>query len=286
MAETNSIGKMDKVITIQRGNTKVANDLGEMETTWVTLGNFHAAIEYVGDKEKTANSVMVMPERIKFTIRFQSINPVDRIVYDAKYWDIEAIRHIERNKFTVIEAVSRKPLDGVGTSEELNLTTAITPYFDASLTEIKYTTDLEFKTGDYIYLDGMGAMVGLHEVVYQGKPNTVLIEGNFEGETEQYTVYKITFNPPMVRRVVEFVSAMNGTATKVRIDSGFLQFADLPVDSLVELKTNNPDNSTYIGNHLILMSISPTEFIIGEAYDKNETATDYTCTLIDIPLPN
>jgi SPP1 family predicted phage head-tail adaptor len=101
---TERLGRMQEYITLQ-SKTETVNALGERVESWSTLANVWAAIEYRLNKSKETEEAgqETAVSYVNFTIRRRTdINEINRVLFDSKYYDIEAISESNDRLYNVI----------------------------------------------------------------------------------------------------------------------------------------------------------------------------------------
>lgn len=95
-------GRMDSRITIQRATT--TTDLyGQRVESWGTLATVWADVIYRegSGNESIASEQVFSKQPVHFVIRYGStwadVNPKDRVSYNSKAYNIEAVQEIGRN---------------------------------------------------------------------------------------------------------------------------------------------------------------------------------------------
>lgn len=103
-------GKLDTRIAIRRA-TITANAFNEPVETWGTLVTIWAEAKPVLDGERLRAGQTIAQQQYRFTIRWSSnvdeVDPRDRVLYDGKDYDIEGVKHLERNRWVEITATAR-----------------------------------------------------------------------------------------------------------------------------------------------------------------------------------
>ena len=96
-------GRMDSRITMQRA-TEVIDDYGQRQFTWTTLATVWADVIYRdgSGQESLASLQITSKQPVHFVIRYGSgwadVNPKDRVSYNSKLYNIEAVQEIGRNE--------------------------------------------------------------------------------------------------------------------------------------------------------------------------------------------
>jgi SPP1 family predicted phage head-tail adaptor len=96
-------GRMDRRVTIQRA-TLATNEYGERAETWGTLATMWAEISYkYGSGSESIQSDQILAKQpVSFVIRYSTttsgILPSDRVSYDGKIYQIEAVQEIGRSE--------------------------------------------------------------------------------------------------------------------------------------------------------------------------------------------
>lgn len=103
--------KLDRRITIQR-KTSTQNALGEDVEMWADMATVFAAKRDVSDGERVAAAEVSATITTRFQIHWsptvKGIAPGDhRVVYDARTYDITAVKEIDRRKGLEITAAAR-----------------------------------------------------------------------------------------------------------------------------------------------------------------------------------
>jgi head-tail adaptor len=274
---------MDRLIRIERSANKTPNDLGEVEYNYTTVGHYYANVLHMAGTESDKNSVKVEANRVKFTIRFADVTADDRIAYANEYYDIESVSHIERNRFTVIEATCRAKLEGIATTGTDIKIVSISPAVGGTLSVVKYDTPIHFNLNDSIVIGGTptdGYYFGSHLVAWVIDVNTVLINLPYDNESfKDYTVTRVPVGADIISPVVSFASALGGTATVVLLLNQLREDEDIPVGTVVEFITSL-EMPIYTGQHTVTVSISPVEFFIDVPFDNKEPGYNFNCKLI------
>lgn len=104
------IGKLDRRITIQRATT-ITDDFNEPVESWPDFTHVWASKTDVRDGEKWAAQEVGATITTRFVIRWSSkageITPKDRILSDARTYDIHGIKEIGRRRYLEITAAAR-----------------------------------------------------------------------------------------------------------------------------------------------------------------------------------
>jgi SPP1 family predicted phage head-tail adaptor len=95
-------GRMDSRIAIER-TTTTTNAYGERTNTWGTLATVWADVIYRdGSGSETIQSAQVLSKQpVHFLIRYSTtvadVSPKDRVSYNSKLYNIEAVQEVGRN---------------------------------------------------------------------------------------------------------------------------------------------------------------------------------------------
>lgn len=92
---------LDRQIDIQRAITSRNANTNEIERVWVNFSSIRASeTDAKTGTEKETDNQIIASQRITFTIRWRpNVLKTDRVQYDGKIYDIEAISKIGRRKF-------------------------------------------------------------------------------------------------------------------------------------------------------------------------------------------
>jgi len=96
-------GRMDSRILIERA-TLTTNAYGERTQAWTTLATVWADVIYrEGSGNEQVQSLQLMSKQpVHFIIRYSTtvagVTPKDRVTYNSKEYNIEAIQEIGRNE--------------------------------------------------------------------------------------------------------------------------------------------------------------------------------------------
>jgi SPP1 family predicted phage head-tail adaptor len=95
-------GELDRKVTIQTASG-VQDAYGEEINTWLDTLDVWAKMEWgTGVEGMDANQV-VSTDKVKFTIRYTTVDAKDRIKYEDKYYDIETIQEVGgRKRFLIL----------------------------------------------------------------------------------------------------------------------------------------------------------------------------------------
>lgn len=103
LASKESIGKLDRKITIQE-RTTTKDAYNQDVITWSTFAEVWAEVkEYVGSEGFQANQLTVNRVDI-FTIRYKEVSETMRILYNERFYDIRSIQQPDRNRYLIIKA--------------------------------------------------------------------------------------------------------------------------------------------------------------------------------------
>jgi SPP1 family predicted phage head-tail adaptor len=99
---------LDKRIIIQRETFARNADTGQIVGTWMDLVTVWGAILSKKGTEKEVDNQIVNAQDITFHMRWRySLTVQDRMKYNDKIYDVQAIREIDRKSFMEVDAVLR-----------------------------------------------------------------------------------------------------------------------------------------------------------------------------------
>jgi len=91
-------GELDRRVVIQT-NTPVQDAYGEPVESWGTLATVWAQYEALTGRERFVADQVAAEIDARFTIRHRSdVTPKQRISWDSKTWDIEAVLEVGRKE--------------------------------------------------------------------------------------------------------------------------------------------------------------------------------------------
>jgi len=103
-------GPLDRRIVIQRASTST-DAFNEPVETFADLATVWASAKPVRDSERLANGQTLADISYRFVIRYSStvadVNPKDRITFDDRTFDINAVKEIGRREGLEITATAR-----------------------------------------------------------------------------------------------------------------------------------------------------------------------------------
>lgn len=103
--------KLDRKITLERFMSTQDPDSGADVQNWATLATVWASKRDVSDSERVAAAEVQADITTRFQIRWDSswadLNPLDRLVYDGRTYDISAVKEIGRREGMEITAAAR-----------------------------------------------------------------------------------------------------------------------------------------------------------------------------------
>lgn len=103
-------GKLDRRVTIQRAAT-VTNALGEAVPTWADLATVWAAKQEIRDSERFDAQQLAAEISMRFRIRYSpkvaDVSPKDRLIFEARTYDIAAVKEIGRREGLELTARAR-----------------------------------------------------------------------------------------------------------------------------------------------------------------------------------
>jgi len=101
----------DRTIILERFTSTQDAGSGEEVQTWSPLATVQASKRDVSDSERVAAAEVQASITTRFQIRWDGIvsdlNPKDRLVYDGKTYDIEAVKEVGRRVALEISAAAR-----------------------------------------------------------------------------------------------------------------------------------------------------------------------------------
>lgn len=106
-----TIGSMDRRITIERLNEGAQNGFGEPAQTWETLTSVWAARSDVRDSEKIAagqrDSALMSRFVVRSSATTRTLSSADRINHESAIWNIHGVKETAegRKRFIEITAV-------------------------------------------------------------------------------------------------------------------------------------------------------------------------------------
>jgi SPP1 family predicted phage head-tail adaptor len=103
-------GRLDSRVAILRA-TSAPNAMNEPVESWSTLATVWADARPVSDGERWAAGQTLANQIIRFTVRWStmaaSLTPKDRLIYQARTYDIQGIKDVGRNAMREITAAAR-----------------------------------------------------------------------------------------------------------------------------------------------------------------------------------
>lgn len=112
-------GTLDRRVTLQRATVSM-NDFNEPIATWGTL-----AVVSGGRRDASASEAYRAQEvgaqittrfRVRWSPTVADLNPVDRLMFEGRVYNITAVREIDRNRWLEVDAVQRPEVAPVETS--------------------------------------------------------------------------------------------------------------------------------------------------------------------------
>ena len=95
-------GEMDRKVTIQTASG-VQDAYGEEINTWLDTLDVWAKMEWETGSEGMDADQVVSHDKVKFTIRYTTVDAKNRIKYEGKYYDIETIQEVGgRKRFLIL----------------------------------------------------------------------------------------------------------------------------------------------------------------------------------------
>lgn len=103
--------KLDRKITLQRA-TFTQNDFGEqIATGWADLATVWGSKKDVSDGERLQAGELTADRVTRFQIRYDSawsdLSPVDRLSFESRTYEIQAVKEIGRREGIEITAAAR-----------------------------------------------------------------------------------------------------------------------------------------------------------------------------------
>jgi SPP1 family predicted phage head-tail adaptor len=90
-------GQLRHRIAIQT-NTPSQDSYGQPVESWATAATVWAAVEMLGGRERMTAQQMESEASVRFRIRRRDVNAQQRVSWDGRIFDIEAITHDPTNR--------------------------------------------------------------------------------------------------------------------------------------------------------------------------------------------
>lgn len=95
-------GELDRKVTIQTASG-VQDAYGEEINTWLDTLDVWAKMEWEKGSEGMDADQVVNQDKVKFTIRYTTVDAKNRIKYDGEFYDIESIQEVGgRKRFLIL----------------------------------------------------------------------------------------------------------------------------------------------------------------------------------------
>ena len=103
-------GRLDRRIALRRA-TVTANAFNEPVETWATLATVWCSVVPVSDGERLRAGETLAAKQSRFTIRYSAtvaaVDPRDRLLYEAREYDILGVKELGRREMLEITAAAR-----------------------------------------------------------------------------------------------------------------------------------------------------------------------------------